>query len=368
MSEKKHQRIDYTVLALAFALVLMGILTLAGAAAVLSQEDFGKTTYYLYHQGFYGIILGIILGFVLFNVRLASIQKWAFLAVIINLVAMLLVLLPKLGVKAGGASRWLDLGFISFQPSEFLKLTFIIYLSCWLANRSEHVRKKGSSGTTLLPFIFVVGFVALLVYLQSDVGTLAIIMASALLIYFSANTAIWHTLFIFTAGLGALYLMIKTSGYRMKRIQVFFNPELDPLGIGYQIKQALIAIGSGGIFGLGLGMSGSRIPHTISDSIFAIFAQETGFLGSLVLIFIFVAFAWRSFKIARNVKDKFSSLFAVGFSSWIIVQAFVNIGAMVSVVPLTGIPLPFMSYGGSHFIAEMVGLGILLNISRTARK
>jgi cell division protein FtsW len=157
----------------------------------------------------------------------------------------------------------------------------------------------------------------------------------------------------------------------MKRILVFLNPGIDPMGMGYQMKQILITIGSGGIFGLGLGMSVQKfgwIPQTMSDSIFAIFAEETGFVGSVVLIFLFLLLLWRGFRIAKMSQNKFSQLLAMGISCWICIQAFINIGAMIGLLPLTGIPLPFISYGGSHMVAELIGIGILLNISKSSKK
>ena len=166
---------------------------------------------------------------------------------------------------------------------------------------------------------------------------------------------------------GSLIALIKIAPYRAERMLVFFQPGIDPLGIGFQAKQALIAVGSGGIAGVGLGMGIQKfgfLPQPISDSIFAIFAEETGFIGALALIFLFLMFLWRGFRIAKKTQNKFFQLTAIGITSWIIVQAFVNIGSMIGLLPITGIPLPFISYGGSHLIAELVGIGILLNISK----
>jgi len=164
-----------------------------------------------------------------------------------------------------------------------------------------------------------------------------------------------------------LFSLIKLAPYRAARLLVFLKPETDPMGMGYQIKQALIAIGSGGIFGLGLGTSGQRLgflPQSMADSIFAIMAEETGFVGGLILIALFLVFLWRGFKIGKSSQNKFSQLLAVGISSWIVIQAFINIGSMVGILPLTGIPLPFISYGGSALVSELIGVGILLNISK----
>ena len=189
--------------------------------------------------------------------------------------------------------------------------------------------------------------------------------------YFLASTPIYHTILIFLIGVGGLSLLIKTSTYRFHRFITFLHPEIDPMGIGYQIKQALIAVGSGGIFGQGLGANlekRSFLPHPMSDSIFAILAEETGFLGSFIIILLFLIFAWRGFYIGRKSEDKFSQLTALGITFWIVIQAFINIGVMLGILPLTGIPLPFFSYGGSALIAELIGIGILLNISQYSKK
>ena len=225
--------------------------------------------------------------------------------------------------------------------------------------------------SVLIPFLAILGVIAAFLIYQSDATTLGIIILSAFIMYFSANTFLLHPIIIFPIGVGVLYALIKTESYRLRRLLVFLNPNIDPMGIGYQLKQALIAVGSGGIFGLGLGMSGQKfgfIPHPMSDSIFAILAEETGFLGSFILIILFLAFTLGVFRIAKKSQDKFSRYFAVGFGSWICLQAFINIGAMIGIFPLAGIPLPFVSYGGSHLITELAGMGLLLNILKENRK
>jgi len=374
MTGSKKHHFDYILLGVSFILIVLGILVLANVSANFSQEKFGRTTYYLFHQAIYGLGIGVALAFFVFMIGIKPIKRMALPLILVNLVFMGLVFIPKLGIIAGGAPRWMNLGFVSFQPSEFLKLTFIIYLAAWLASRTKKSLSKGQKANpnfTLLPFLSVVGFISLFLVMQSDISTLGVIVIAAILMYFSTSTPIWHTIFIILIGGGGLLALIRTSPYRMRRISVFLNPETDPMGIGYQINQALIAVGSGGLFGLGLGMSNQKfgfIPQTMSDSIFAIFAEEMGFAGSFVLIALFIVFLWRGFKIAKNAQDNFSKIFAIGFSSWICVQAFVNIGAMIGILPLTGIPLPFMSYGGSHFIVELIGLGILLNISKAGQR
>lgn len=373
--KKRSYQFDY-VLALAVSfLLILGVLILASISANLSQEKFGKTTHYLFHQLIFGLGPGIILGFLVFRTPLEFFRKWAGVFILANLVLMVLVFIPGLGVVSGGAVRWLNFGFFTFQPSEALKLTFLLYLSAWLAsrrNKTKDKKPKKEWKLTLAPFLLILGVIVLLLTLQSDVSTLGVIVLVSILLYFSTNTPFWHVLLISLLGGGAFLILIKTASYRMQRVLVFFDPKIDPMGISYQIKQALIAIGSGGIFGLGLGMSQQKLgflPQTMSDSIFAIFAEEAGFVGSLVLISLFLLFLWRGFMIAKNIKkDKFSRLLALGITSWICLQAFINIGAMIRILPLTGIPLPFISYGGSHLTFELVAIGLLLNISKPAKK
>lgn len=362
----KKYRFDYFLIGAACILLIIGILVLASVSASFSQEKYGTTTYYLFHQILCGLIPGIFLGFIAFKINLSFFKKYAWILILINLVFMALVFIPSLGIVAGGAPRWMDLRFITFQPSEFLKLTFILYLSALLSSFL-----KNKKAFTLVPFLVILGVLALLLSLQSDLSTLTVIILVGILMYFSSGFPLWHTILAILICAGGIFGLIKVVPYRMKRILVFLNPGIDPMGMGYQIKQILITIGSGGIFGLGLGMSVQKfgwIPQTMSDSIFAIFAEETGFIGSIILIFLFLFLLWRGIRIAKKSHDKFSELLAIGISSWICIQAFINIGAMVGILPLTGIPLPFISYGGSHMVAEIIGIGILLNISKSSKK
>ncbi len=325
------------------------------------------------YQMFLGVLPGILLGFIAFKINLSFLKKWSWIFILANLILMSLVFIPKLGVVSGGASRWLNFGFFTFQPSEILKLSFIIYISAWLANRTEKspIRKQKNRVATFVPFLIVVGIITLLLTYQSNLSTLIIILTTAGLIYFSAGTPLFHTFLMFSTVLITVILLIKFVPYRLNRVLTLLDPLKDPMGLGYQLKQALIAVGSGGILGLGLGMSNQKfgfLPQIMSDSVFAIFAEETGFIGGLILIIIFLFFLWRGVRIVKQSQDKFSRLFSVGITSCICIQAFVNMGAMIGLVPLTGIPLPFLGYGGSHIVAELIGVGILLNISKSVKK
>jgi cell division protein FtsW len=371
MPMKKGQP-DYVLAGVVVFLVVLGILILASISASLSLEKFGTTYYFLNHQLLWGIIPGLFLAFLAFKIRLSLLKKWAPALLLVNLALLAMVFLPKIGFGIEGAARWINLGPISFQPSEFLKLTFVLYLAAWLTSRTPQQQAKGRRpekrfSQTLIAFLIVIVIISLLLIFQPDISTLGVIVLVATLIYFLANTPLWHSILITLISAGSLFGLIKLAPYRAARLLVFLKPETDPMGIGYQIKQALIAVGSGGIFGLGLGMSRQKfgfLPQSISDSIFAIFAEETGFVGSLILISLFLIFLWRGFKISKERTDKFSQLAALGITSWIVIQGFVNVGAMIGILPLTGIPLPFISYGGSAIISELIGVGILLNISK----
>lgn len=355
---------DAVLISAVIALVLLGILILASVSASFSQEKFGSSFYFLNHQILYGLIPGIMLAFLAFKTPLNTLRKWAPLLLLINLALVAMVFLPKIGVEAGGAARWISLGKITFQPSEFLKFTFILYIAAWLASRTHQSKEFGQ---TFIAFLSAVGLISLFLILQPDVSTLGIIASSAALMYFLANTPLWHSLLTILIGAGGLFTLIQVAPYRFNRLLVFLNPETDPMGMGYQIKHALIAIGSGGIKGSGLGLGIQRfgfLPQSISDSIFAIFAEEAGFIGSTILILLFLIFLWRGFKIARITQDRFTQLLAIGITCWICLQGFVNIASTLGILPLSGIPLPFISYGGSTLIAELVGVGILLNISK----
>ena len=356
MKEKKP---DYFLLATFLALISLGILVLAGISAPFSQEKFGYTTYYLFHQIKFGLLPGIFLAFLFYKIPLSSLKKWSFAFLLSAIVFLGLVFVPHIGISSGGASRWLNLGLFSFQPSEFLKISFIIYLSAWLSKKEVH--------KNFIPFLIIISSISLFLIEQPDVSTLGIIVFVAILMYFSVGTPSWHTLVMIFSSLAALAVLVKIAPYRFNRVLVLLKPDIDPMGIGYQIKQSLIAIGSGGLFGLGLGMSNQKfdfIPQTMSDSIFSIYAEETGFFGSIILISLFIFLFLQGYKLFRRTDDRFSQLLILGICSWITFQAIIHIGAMIAVFPLTGIPLPFISYGGSHLIAEMAGAGLLLNISR----
>jgi cell division protein FtsW len=367
----KSGKIDYLLLGAAFFLLVLGIIIIASISITLSSQHFGITYYFLVRQFIIGIIPGLILGFILFRLDEKKLKKISLPALLISIVLCAMVFLPYIGVSAGGAKRWLNfLGNATIQPSEILKLTFIIYLATLFSKRIEK-KDDNKLKTVFLPFIIILSVISVILIKQPDISTLIIIVITSLSIYFSLNTPLLHTIILLAIGVIIFPLLVLFASYRLKRILSFFNPESDPLGISYQINQALIAIGSGGIYGLGFGMSRQKLgflPEPMTDTIFAIFSEESGFIGASLLILLFLVLFWRIMIIAKRSQDNFASIICLGIGIWIITQAFFNISAMVKLLPLSGIPLPFISYGGSHIIAELGAVGLLLRYSRSSYK
>ncbi len=381
MVKKEKNHPDYILITTCGILIIFGVLILSSVSATLSYENFGTPFYFLSHQIFFGLIPGIILAFILYKINLSLLKKWSPILLLLNLFLLGMVFLPKVGVYSGGATRWLDLKFFSFQPAEFLKLTFFLYLAAWIESKiqpqkgfSKITKRKTSQnqpsfegGAGLIAFSVLLILVSIFLIFQPNISTLGIIFLVGIIMYFSAGTPFWHSVLIVFLASGSLWALIKMAPYRASRILIFLNPDFDLMGQGYQLQQSLIAIGSGGLLGLGLGMSRQKfgfLPESISDTIFSILAEEIGFIGGAILILLFLIFLWRGLRIVKGAPDKFSQLVALGISSWICFQALANIGSMIRIIPPTGIPLPFMSYGGSHLIAELIGIGILLNISK----
>jgi len=370
-SSARSKSLDYSLLAIIAIIVVTGILILSSVSAAFAFKRYGDTYYFLKHQIIFGLLPGLVLGFLAYKIKLSFFKKWSGPFILLALIMMIMVFLPGVGSSSGDAARWIRIGSFSFQPSEALKLAFVIYLAAWLSNRLEKIKqnKEASFWGTFLSFLMVLGVIIVLLFCQSNASTLGVIVAVGIIMYFSTNTPVFHTFITILLGGGGLFLIVKAAPYRVSRWMVFLNPDLDPMGKGYQLQQALIAVGSGGVGGTGLGMSAQKfgfLPQTVSDSIFAVFAEETGFIGAVILIFLFLIFLWRALNTAKESQDNFSRLLALGITSWIIIQTFVNIGAMIGILPLTGIPLPFVSYGGSALGMELVGMGLLLNISKNS--
>lgn len=354
-------RTDWWLVGLVFGLTVFGLIMVGNVSVVEAYRDFGDKLYYLRLQlQWAGLGLLAFLAASFFDYR-----KLKFLALpllIFTLVCLLLVLIPGLGASILGTRRWLSIGPIHFQPAELAKLTFVLYLSSFFATKKS-----------LLPFLTILGLIVFLIMLEPDLGTTVVLCATGLAVYFASGAPILTIGLIGLTGIAGGAVSILSSAYRRERLTTFLNPTADPLGASYHIRQILIALGSGGLFGVGLGQSRQKyeyLPAVTTDSIFAVIAEELGFIGSVAVLLVFLCLIWRGFRIASRAPDDFGRLLAVGITSWVGFQALVNLGAMVALIPLTGVPLPFISYGGSSLILVLTAMGILINISKqgVARK
>ncbi len=367
-TETNEHNPDYIFLGVVGVLLLIGIIALTSASSVLSQERFEESYYYLRHQLLYGLLpgmMGFAIGFLLpYHIW----KKASVFLLLLSLLLLLMVFSGQFGYEYGGAKRWLTIGGVTFQPSELAKLGLVLYLASWLEKRKKEIKTIGEG---LFPFILITGFVGLLILLQPDISTLGIMLFASLFLYFAAGAPLPYIGALVTSGLMLLLLLIKLAPYRLNRITAFLNPESDRLGISYQITQALFAIGSGGLIGKGIGESRfkySFLPEPMGDSIFAIWAEETGFVGVSILLTLFFLFVWRGLRIASASPDYFGYLLASGLTILIATQAFINIAALAGLLPLTGVTLPFVSYGGTSLVMTLAAVGILANISRHTKK
>jgi cell division protein FtsW len=366
--KKINLKIDYTLLFITLALLTYGLAVLYSASTVQSFANFGNTSYYIVHQVVYGALLGLIALYVCSKLDYHVWQKYLPYLIFLSLFFLMLVKIPGLGISSGGAARWLKLGPAAFQPAELAKLVIILYLAAWVE------KKKGAINDFyygILPSLFIVGLFGALILWQPDFGTMLVLVLVSFFMLFAAGINWKYFFYSIIGAVLALYAFIKIEPYRVKRLATFLNPALDPKGISYQINQALLAIGSGGLWGFGYGLSRQKhsyLPAVLNDSIFAVFAEELGFFRVLFALALFVLFALKGFKIAKNAPDTFGKMAALGITSWITLQALINIAAILNLLPLTGIPLPFFSYGSTALISNLAAVGILLNISRYGHK
>ena len=359
----KSHKPDYLILFCLAFLVVFGLAALASASSNLGETKFGDSFFYLKNQLTHGFLIGLagfLAGYFIYYRRY---QKFAILLLLISVAALALVFTP-LGFRAGGAERWVKFGLITFQPAELLKITVVLYLAAWLSAHKERSRdlKKG-----LAPFLVILGVIAGLLFRQPATTTVFIIITTAVILYFVSGARLAYVFGTIFVGVLALALVVMITPYRLERITNFLRPEAEPLAGGYHINQAMIAIGSGGFFGVGYGNSTTKIsylPEPIGDSIFAVIAEESGFMGSLALISVFVVLILRIMLMARKTQDKFGKLILVGFGSLIAIQTFINIASISGLIPLTGVPLPFISFGGTALVVFMAMGGIILNISK----
>jgi len=368
MRSTRSQAPDYILLLLFGLLIIFGLWMLSSAGVSIGLQRFDDPYFFVKRQLTYGFFPGLVLFFVVAKIPYDVWRKYSLHIFGLGIAALVMVFLPGFGANYGtGANSWLSLGGISFQPSEVMKLLIVIYMAAYLAKMGDLLEDFQQG------FLVALGMGVLpvaLVALQPDVGTAAILFAIVIIMLFVARAKMTHILLLALLAIVVFWLMILAAPYRAERLTTFLHPELDPEGKGYQINQAFLAIGSGGILGKGLGHSRQKfeyLPEVHADSIFAIIAEEMGFIIVVLFLALILGIALRGFKIARGAPDDFSKLLVSGIIGWFMVQSLLNIGAMVGLMPLTGVPLPFVSHGGSALVIAMVGVGMVANVSRYSR-
>lgn len=356
--------VDSILLIIVGLLLATGLLVLYSASTVQSFKDFGNTTHYIMHQLLYGGLVGVVGLYICARLDYRIWGKLVPVALLVAAILLVLVKVPGIGFSANGATRWIHLGPIVFQPGEMAKAALLFYIAGWVSKR-QHSMNDFVYG--ILPTLFITGLFALLILWQPDVGTMLVLLSTTMIMLFLGGLRIQHFTALLVSGIAALFLIIKIEPYRAHRLLTFLDSSHDPLGLGYQINQALLAIGAGGFFGYGYGLSRQKhnyLPETLGDSIFAVAAEELGFVRILFILALFIAFMLRGIYIASRAPDSFGRMLALGITISITVQALINMGAILGILPLTGIPLPFFSYGSTALIINLCEIGILLNISR----
>ena len=355
------------ILGLVGFLTLFGLVMVISASSVTDLKEHGTTWYSFKRQALWAIVgtFGLVLAI---RVHYRRWRRWAGPMLVASIAMLVLVLVPGVGVEANGASRWIGVGALRVQPSEFAKLAVLLFVAKLLSDR-EREGKARVAALTLKPTLVVFGAVAALLMLQPNLGTTIALGAIVLTMLFIHGARVHHLGGIALLGAGAAAFLALQASYRRARVTAFLNPWADPSDTGYQTIQSLVGIASGGLFGVGLGASRAKyefLPEAHTDFIFAIIAEELGLLGAAVVIGLFVALAYFGVRVALETADPFGRLVATGITTWFGVQAFINIGAVVAVLPITGVPLPFVSFGGSSLVVTLVAAGILANIASHA--
>ncbi len=364
MNKKKslptHQRLILITLGV---LLLGGLFILTTTSTPYSLREFGEPNHFIKNQILKGVLPGLLLIFILS--RLPALDKFKKFIPVLFLIGLALLtscFIPGIGNVAQDSARWVSLGPVSFQPAEFMKLFFILYFAYLL---SAYIKDKKSALKTSLVFWMLIIPLGLVFYLQPDMSTGAILVLSGIIMYFASGVSL-KTFFlnIFLLG-GTGTLLLIQANYRLERLKVFFNSNYEPLGSGYHLRQLKMAVASGRVFGKGLGLGSQKfgfLPHSINDSIFAIIGEELGFIGSISLIAVFVAFTVSCLIAAQKKRNLFQKLVIIGITSWFFIQFAIHVAVNIGAFPLTGVPLPFISYGGSALLAELFAVGILINV------
>lgn len=364
--DRSHEA-DKALVAIIFVLVILGLVCLSSVSSVAGYTKF-KDAYHYFKNQLFGVSVGLV-AFIFFAQTNYHIwKKYAFFFLIGSVFLLILVFIPGIASEYGTSRSWIKIFGQSLQPSELVKLSFLLYLAGWIDARKDELH---DFYTGIGTFIAVLGFIAFLMLLQPDIGTLSIITASSLIVYYVGGGSHKHVLSIIIVGLLALAIIIPQNEYQLDRLKCVKDPSYSANDKCYQINQSLIAVGSGGFFGRGLGQSRQKfmyLPEVSGDSIFAIISEETGMLFASILIMCYVFLFYRGYLVSKKAPDDFGKLLAIGIVSWIVIQAFINIGGIINVIPMTGVPLPLVSHGGTAVLAALSALGILVNISKHSKR
>ena len=358
---------DRILLSLTVLLVAVGFLIFSSASLGLLAREGARFSSVATSQALFGILGGGIALFIAMTMHYRIWRQYAFYIFSITFLLTLAVFIDPIGFSHGGARRWIDLGFISMQPSEFLKIGFTVYMATWLSGMRSYLASF-TKGT--LPFLALIALVGVPLLLQPDTDSYVIIVIASLAMFVTAGGKLRDVIVLGILGVVLIAVLASVRPYIKERIMTFVDPTGDPQGSGYQIKQSLIAVGSGGFMGRGYGQSIQKfeyLPEPIGDSVFAVYAEEFGFVGSVLLVLLFLAFALRGYRVASHAPDLFGMLLTVGIVTLVIVQTFLNMAAMLALVPLSGLALPFISHGGTALFATLAAVGIVLNVSKHQR-
>lgn len=359
---------DKSLISALFFLIIFGLVMLFSASSVVSYARYANTYHYFLRQLIW-VILSVAIFWVVSKVDYRVLKKFAVFFLFASIILLILVFIPGLKSEYGTARSWINLFGYSFQPSELVKLSFLVYLATWLEAKKGELNKFSSG---IFPFLIILGVISFLMMAQPDLGTLFIIVFTAIVVFFAGGGRISH---IFLVGVMVSLLLLIVLGmkndYQSDRFKCYKDPTYNVQNECYQINQSLIAVGSGGWFGRGIGQSRQKfmyLPEVWGDSIFPIIAEEIGFIFSALLILLYLFIFYRGLLIARAAPDVYGSVLAIGIVTWLAVQTFLNIGGMLNLIPMTGVPLPFISAGGSSILASLIAMGILVNISKQTKQ
>ncbi|MFH1452850.1 MAG: putative lipid II flippase FtsW [Armatimonadota bacterium] len=358
-------KMDIWLLMFVLALVTLGLMIVFSASSVSSDASsrFSHDVFYFFKRQLLWIVIGFIGLIIALNLDIMKLRKYSVLIILGSAALLVIVLIPGIGTCVSGARRWIIFGPFSFQPSEFAKIAIVFYLADFITRRQDNFKQLKGIFIPAVILMIICG----LIELEPDLGTNLVIAGTFFALIFMAGFPLKYILGLFGIGVLAVGIGILSEGYRIKRMMAFINPWKDPLGTGYHTIQSLIALGSGGIFGVGLGQSRQKffyLPEQHTDFIFAILGEELGLMGTLLVISLFLFIMYRGFKISLQAKHPFYRLLGAGVTFMITLQAFINMGVVTAILPATGIPLPFISFGGSSMFFNLFCIGILLNISK----